>query len=258
MSKLLTAEQFAQETGHGLRTVRRWISDGMPGVHRDGHSLTIDPDTALQWLESRKSVTDEVHIAQARRWLLRRHKLEGSGLVPAERITGLTRMICKRFDRMFDSGFSDNAAWTVLDESNPAIIVDTLRDFAQPALLAFEFAIERAVDAVTINPEILASERRADELELQTLSPRARSERARVDYLTAHNRMEAGELVRGDQAAERFRAAGVLVNREVRNIARRVANTIATLEDHGQIAGQIAGELRRVKGDLIEALEVDQ
>jgi hypothetical protein len=44
---MMTAQQFAEETGHGLRTVRRWISQGMPGVHRDGHSLTIDPDTAL-------------------------------------------------------------------------------------------------------------------------------------------------------------------------------------------------------------------
>jgi hypothetical protein len=212
----------------------------------------------LQWLESRKSVTDEVHIAQARRWLLRRHKLEGSGLVPAERITGLTRMIRRRFDTVFDQDWSDNAAWTVLHDSDPAVVVDTLRDFAQPALLAFEFAIERAERGVSTDPEILASDRRADELELQTLSPRARSERARVDYLTAHNRIEAGEAVPGEQAAGRFRAAGVLVNREVRNIARRVANTIATLEEHNQIAGQIGGELRRVKGDLIEALEVDQ
>ena len=255
---MMTAQQFADETGHGLRTVRRWISRGMPGVHRDGHSLTIDPDVALEWLESRQTVADEVHVAQARRWLLRRHKLEGSGLVPAERVASLSRMIRRRFDTVFDQNWSDNAAWTVLHDSDPAVVVDTLRDFAHGSLLAFEFAIERSVDAVTINPEILASERRADELELQTLEPRPRSERARVDYLTAHNRIEAGEAVPGEQAAERFREALAVVNREIRNIARRVANTIATLEDHDQIAGQIGGELRRVKGDLIEALEGDQ
>ena len=247
---MMTAQQFADETGHGLRTVRRWISRGMPGVHRDGHSLTIDPDVALEWLESRQTVADEVHVAQARRWLLRRHKLEGSGLVPAERVASLSRMIRRRFDTVFDQNWSDNAAWTVLHDSDPAVVVDTLRDFAHGSLLAFEFAIERSVDAVTINPEILASERRADELELQTLEPRPRSERARVDYLTAHNRIEALEVAPGERAAERFRAAGVLVNREIRNIARRIANQAALSEDHGELAAMINNEVKRIGTEL--------
>jgi len=247
---MMTAQQFADETGHGLRTVRRWISDGMPGVHRDGPAVRIDPDEALPWLESRRNVTDEVHIAQARRWLLRRHRLEGNGLVPAERVASLARMIRRRFETVFDQSWSDNAAWTILDESDPAMIVDSLRDFAHGALLAFEFAIERAEHGVTTDPEIRASDRRADELELQTLEPRARSERARVDYLTAHNRIEAGEAVRADQAVERFRAAGVLVNREVRNIARRIANQAATLDDHGELAALINGEVQRIRQEL--------
>lgn len=252
---MLTAQQFADECGHSLRTVRRWISDGLPGVHRDGHSLTIDPDQALPWIESRRSVSDEAHVAQARRWLLRRHKLEGSGLVPAQRVASLARMIARRFDAVFDLEWSRNAAWTVLDESDPALVVDTLRDFAHGALTAFEFAVERAEQAVTENPDIRASDRRADELELKMLEPRPRSERARVDYLTSHNRIEAGELVRGDQAAERFRSAGAVVNREVRNIARRIANQAATNEDHGELAALIFGEVERIKAELSEALE---
>jgi hypothetical protein len=251
---MMTAQQFAEETGHGLRTVRRWISDGMPGIHRDGPAVRIDPDEALPWLESRRNVTDEVHLAQARRWLLRRHKLEGSGLVPAERVGSLARMIRRRFDKVFDQQWSDNAAWTILHDSDPAVIVATLRDFAHGSLLAFEFAIERAEYGVTTNPDILASDRRADELQLQTLTPRARSERARVDYLTSHNRIEAGELVRGDQAADRFRSAGVLVNREIRNIARRIANQAANLDDHGELAALLNSEAQRVRGDLTREL----
>jgi len=251
---MMTAQQFAEETGHGLRTVRRWISDGMPGVHRDGPAVRIDPDEALPWLESRRNVTDEVHIAQARRWLLRRHRLEGAGLVPAERVASLARMIRRRFDTVFDQQWSENAAWTILDESDPAMIVATLRDFAHGTLLAFEFAVERAERGVTTDPEILACDRRADELQLQTLSPRARSERARVDYLTAHNRIEAGEMVKGDQAAERFRSAGVLVNREVRNIARRIANQAANMDDHGELAALIFGEVKRIREELTREL----
>lgn len=200
-------------------------------------------------------VSDEAHRSEARRWLQRRHKLEGSGLVQAERVASLARMIRRRFDKVFDQQWSENAAWTILDECDAAVIVATLRDFAHGTLLAFEFAIERAEQGVTTNPEILASDRRADELELQTLPPCNQAEHARAGYLAASNRVEAGKAVRGDRAAERFRSAGVLVKREIRNIGRRIGYQVAAVDDHGEIAALIYGEIERIKAVLSEALE---
>ena len=251
---MMTAQEFADETGHGLRTVRRWISDGMPGVHRDGHNLSIDPDVALEWLQSRQSATDQIHIAHARRWQLRRWKLAGGGLVPASEAQAISDSIVQAFDMLFGPAWSDNAAHALIHESRPAAIVQDFRGYAEPALIAFGHTVEQAEQRITPNPEIRQADQRIETLELEAMQPRERSETARVRYLTADNALQSGELVRADQAAQQFRDAGTLVANSIRNTARRLANDLAQLTDQAQAARLIANEMQQIRTELNAAL----